>query len=737
MKSRLLFTCILSFILLFLVYGSALGQIQDMEADHWAYSSVKYLIDRGVLSLYEDNTFRGQNLITRYQFAVLLSRMLDYIEQDAPDLTEGETMLLRDISTEFRRDLVQLAEKARNLESELMAMEDWRVILSDEMNVVIRDVNTLEKTIEETISEMQRDVEAFQGNLIETEMAFHQKVEDLYTSISQSEEQIRSMEQMIRDNLEQRLRDFESRMARIEEEPHHETLALAERSLRQAEEALEDNRRLHESLVSLKNELDQLKVYSINRIENLENLVKDEERVTEDQILELEERFSTLYTLFSQLETEMVAEGRIGRIELALDDINKDINFFINRLHEFKEENDELKESYAALSTLQKALEEKNRELSTHYNELSRSFELFERKHNELHLYTRANNTEIQSLKQDYERIVQENQDLFAITEDLYSQNERLFQLSEILFEESAALKEEKDLLFTEKGQLIEESDRLIRETGDLYEITDLLFVETDNLKDRTSLLRFLLDEETSRIDGLQEEVRHHLNHIQELNQENLQLKEQLSSLKSSMDASLLVVQEEMGMLLSEIEGLQRETSFLERESRSLREDLIEERGERIEQLEEVYTITYELGESAQGLREDTDLLKEETQGLKSATDGLQILVDSESERLTKIKEETDTKLAKLEEEAQELHAEKDILLERLGLLEEREKELTEEKMALRANITSLEESLQQYEEKQALTEEEIEKMRSSNMYFRAIMGLGMVLISILAFGAN
>ncbi len=49
--------------------------------DHWAYDAVQQLIDMGIIIGYPDGCFRGDRAMTRYEFAMALSRLLDAIDQ--------------------------------------------------------------------------------------------------------------------------------------------------------------------------------------------------------------------------------------------------------------------------------------------------------------------------------------------------------------------------------------------------------------------------------------------------------------------------------------------------------------------------------------------------------------------------------------------------------------------------------------------------------------------------------
>ena len=53
----------------------------DVPADHWAADSVITLAEAGVLSGYPDGTYRGDRPVTRYELAVALQAMIEFIRK--------------------------------------------------------------------------------------------------------------------------------------------------------------------------------------------------------------------------------------------------------------------------------------------------------------------------------------------------------------------------------------------------------------------------------------------------------------------------------------------------------------------------------------------------------------------------------------------------------------------------------------------------------------------------------
>ena len=49
----------------------------DMGTEHWAFEIVNSMYEKGIISGFEDNTFRPQEYVTREQFASILVKILN------------------------------------------------------------------------------------------------------------------------------------------------------------------------------------------------------------------------------------------------------------------------------------------------------------------------------------------------------------------------------------------------------------------------------------------------------------------------------------------------------------------------------------------------------------------------------------------------------------------------------------------------------------------------------------
>lgn len=65
--------------------------LTDVPADHWARSAVNLMVERGIITGFPDGTFRGEQPLTRYQAALIFSRL----KLDELSLTVSERALVQ------------------------------------------------------------------------------------------------------------------------------------------------------------------------------------------------------------------------------------------------------------------------------------------------------------------------------------------------------------------------------------------------------------------------------------------------------------------------------------------------------------------------------------------------------------------------------------------------------------------------------------------------------------------
>ncbi len=106
------------------------SSLKDVQTSDWAYSALLRLVEEyGCLAGFEDNTFRGNRTITRYEFAAALSSCLQSIETIAADNQENSSIItevteLQKLQTEFAQELSTVQTDTNNLEQRVAFLED-------------------------------------------------------------------------------------------------------------------------------------------------------------------------------------------------------------------------------------------------------------------------------------------------------------------------------------------------------------------------------------------------------------------------------------------------------------------------------------------------------------------------------------------------------------------------------------------------------------------------------------
>lgn len=101
---------------------TSVSQFADVQHTDWAFQALQSLVQRyGCIIGYADGTYRGNQALTRYEFAANLSACLDRVNEQiatATDLVRKEDLVtLQRLQAEFSAELVNLRGRVDNLEA--------------------------------------------------------------------------------------------------------------------------------------------------------------------------------------------------------------------------------------------------------------------------------------------------------------------------------------------------------------------------------------------------------------------------------------------------------------------------------------------------------------------------------------------------------------------------------------------------------------------------------------------
>ena len=115
-------------------------QLSDVNPNDWAYEALKSLSERyGCISGYPDSTFRGNNSLTRYEFAASLNSCLNQISDLVTNnsVESGDLSTIQRLQTDFEAELASLRGRVNELEGRTAILEDSQFSTTTKLNAEI------------------------------------------------------------------------------------------------------------------------------------------------------------------------------------------------------------------------------------------------------------------------------------------------------------------------------------------------------------------------------------------------------------------------------------------------------------------------------------------------------------------------------------------------------------------------------------------------------------------------
>ncbi|KXS42399.1 MAG: S-layer protein [Candidatus Frackibacter sp. T328-2] len=159
MKRLISTLIVISMILTFTLPALAAEKIKDVPKSHWAYQDVKKLVDNGLMSLYEDNTFKGEKKVNRYQLAEVVAKILVAIDQEKVNASKSDIKTLRKLSTEFRTELVELNQQTDIFNKRIKKLEEKNKIIKEDLVSTKGELMEIRKEVNKIIEDIRVEIE--------------------------------------------------------------------------------------------------------------------------------------------------------------------------------------------------------------------------------------------------------------------------------------------------------------------------------------------------------------------------------------------------------------------------------------------------------------------------------------------------------------------------------------------------------------------------------------------------
>ena len=117
------------------------NQLRDVAPTDWAYEALRSLVDRyGCIAGFPNQTYRGSQPLTRYEFAAGLNSCLNQIERliaASGSVSEEDLATIERLSQEFEAELASLGGRVDELETRTAVLEDNAFSTTTKLNAEI------------------------------------------------------------------------------------------------------------------------------------------------------------------------------------------------------------------------------------------------------------------------------------------------------------------------------------------------------------------------------------------------------------------------------------------------------------------------------------------------------------------------------------------------------------------------------------------------------------------------
>lgn len=123
--------------------------IKDVSKADSAYPAIKTSVDKGFLSLYDGNTFKPNQPLSRKDIAITLGALLEEIKKQQFSLSSSEINDLTHLSKSFRTDFV-------NIQKDLHFLSVTSTKLSDEQKNLQHDLSEINDQLKAEITTLKK-----------------------------------------------------------------------------------------------------------------------------------------------------------------------------------------------------------------------------------------------------------------------------------------------------------------------------------------------------------------------------------------------------------------------------------------------------------------------------------------------------------------------------------------------------------------------------------------------------
>lgn len=313
---------------------------KDVPVNHWAYDSVSELSKLGIISGMPDGTFQGNQPMTRYQVAVALYRMMNYLQEKIDKAISNSSNV-----NNIREQILTLSDI---VSTAMNKIEDLASLKSD-LQAVSTDVSELKTSLVNTkndVKSLSIDIASLENKILENT----NKINELYGGGLGNKVDRSEFEKFVSDLtvLTNKINNFESNLSSLSNEVKDISESLTELNNR-----VDDLENLKDKIASLDEYVNASNKAFESRLQNLADIAVNSSEEVKSYLAETDAKFKKydeqIQNLNIKLDKVDELSDEVKTLSLKINDIENNSN---SSTEEVNNNLKELEKSTSSLKTI-------------------------------------------------------------------------------------------------------------------------------------------------------------------------------------------------------------------------------------------------------------------------------------------------------------------------------------------------------------------------------------------------
>jgi prefoldin subunit 5 len=161
------FVVALAFIVMFAAVAARAedNKVTDVKKDSWAYDSIKKMVDKGYIALYDGGEFRGDEPLTRTVFAAAMAKLVDQLESGQFKAGGADIKEIKKINEQLNASMSDYDTKLLALDSRLKDIESGKVVIQVDLSKATVEFREKYEKLVADNEKMKQDLDALSQQL--------------------------------------------------------------------------------------------------------------------------------------------------------------------------------------------------------------------------------------------------------------------------------------------------------------------------------------------------------------------------------------------------------------------------------------------------------------------------------------------------------------------------------------------------------------------------------------------